>query len=548
MSDELPEIDKPRQHLKITEAELAPPPVSSARLPTPPPPTATPAPTNARPAPADAPAHSPTSGRSAADGGWTEATRLMCAAAYLDGTFAQDVVDEVIDEQHRAVHIPFGVDIEPVAKHCLAARRRKTTRDLLLFLDLIFALVALFASSGGLLFVAVLVAWAIVFVDMWRSTFSTVVKKLSVHAFSPQDAPPALDPRMTKRIEELAASQDGNTTVYSGFLPFVGAGYEMEGWSFVVDLCKAKAGMGADFKPSAVDPQEIYAAIRQAVEDLALPNLTVEDRLYVQGTDIRGDPALLPSPTGRPATNVDQAVLESMIGSSAQRIRHYQCIRVIDWRGELVVSLYLRFPIHSDHMFCEYNNFLLTPLKEQLHRADGLRMTIELRQALAILGRSAVATIGLWPRSPRLIFKPLTSGREARRKLKEAERNPLFDHGASHTALDRVRSTEYRRFFQRVDKEMYVKLLERMVLDTIIEVLSHHGIDTSLIDESRATIINNGVMTGGGSIHTENLAAGAGAGIINRVRGAMSATRGGTTPRQTVSAGGEKPRSGGGGG
>jgi hypothetical protein len=521
MADELHEIDKPSQRLTITEAELAP-------------------------APIDAAAGSRTPGPDGANEAWTEATRLMCAAAYLDATFAQDVVEEVVNEVHRAVQIPFGVDIEPVAKHCLAARRRKTTRDVLLFLDLIFAVVAL-SRSFLLLIIAVLVAWAIVLVDVWRSTFSTVVKKLSAYTFSPQDAPAVLDPTMTKRIEELAARRNGNTTIYSGFLPFVGAGYELEGWSFVVDLCKAKAGMGANFRPSAVDLVEIYAAIRQSVEDLALPGVTVEDHLYVQGTDIRGDPTLLPSPTARPASSVNEAILRSMIGSSAQRVRHYHCIRVIDWRGELVVSLYLRFPIHSDHMFCEYHSFLLPPLKEELHRADGLSTTIELSQILSIAGRSAGATVGLWLRSPRVIVKPFTRGRAAHRRRKDVEHNPLFDYGASHTALDRVRSTEYRRFFQRIDKEMYVKLLERLVLDTIIDVLSRHGVDTSLIDESRATIINNGVMTGGGAISAENVAVGAGAGIVNRVRGAVSGTRASTTPGRAISPSSGGTRSGGGG-
>ncbi len=284
-------------------------------------------------------------------------------------------------------------------------------------------------------------------------------------------------------------------------------------------------------------------AIKEAVEAMAIPNLTVEDRLYVHGTDIREEPMLLPNPIARPAVNVDDEVLQSMVGTSTQRIRHYQCIRVIDWRGELVTSLYLRFPIHSGRMFCEYNNFLLGPLKEEFHRADGMAVTIELREILSIMRRSAVATIGLWPRSPRVIFKPLTSTREASREQREVERNPLFDYGASRTALDHVRSTHYRRFFQRVDKEMYAKLLERLVFDKIIEVLSSHGVDTSLLDESRQTIINNGVMTGGGAITAGNIAAGTGAGIFNRVRGAMSATHG---SGESGGGGGENAGSGGG--
>jgi hypothetical protein len=518
--------NNPRQRIEITEADLVAAP-SAARSP-------------AVPPPAFAPSLAPTADASTAENDWTESTRLMCAAAYLDGTFAQDVVDEALREEHRAVQIPAGVDIVPVARHCLAALRQKTTRDALLCLDAVFAVVALFGlRSVALLLLSFLIAWAVVFWDMWMSTYYEVVKRLNARAFSPQDAPVPLDSRMSRRIEELAASQKGNTTVYSGFLPFVGAGFEVGGWSLVVDLRKGKPGLGS---PSAVDPGEVYTAVRKGIEALGIPNLSVEDRLYVQGTDIRYDPDLLPHPTGRPASTIETTVMQSMIGNSTQRIRHYQGVRVVDWRGELVVSLYLRFPIRSGRMFCEYNNFLLPPLKEELHRADALGTSLELRQVLSIFRRSGLATLGLWPRSPRVILKPLTRSREVSRKLKEVERNPLFDYGARHTALDRVRSTNYRRFFQRVDKEMYVKLLERLVLDKIIEVLSKHDIDTSSIDETRATIINNGVMTGGGSVTAQNLAVGSSAGIVNRVRGAMSAARGSGAP--SASGGGE-PSSGG---
>jgi hypothetical protein len=455
-----------------------------------------------------------------ADRNWTEATRLMCAAAYLDGTFAQDVVEEVLEEQHRAIQIPPGVDIVPVARHCLAARRQKTMRDVLLCLDLVFAVVALLVlRSLDLLLLSLLVAWAVVFWDMWMSTYYVVVKRLNPRVFSPQDAPSPLDPRMTRRIEELAAGQHGNLTVYSGFMPFVGAGFEVGGWSFVVDLRKGKTELASELLPTAIQPEELYAAIKQAIEAFAIPNLSVEDRLYVHGTDIRDDQHLLSHPTARPAASVDAALLREMIGDSMHRIRHYQCVRVLDWRGELVVSMYLRFPIRNGRMFCECSNFLLTPLKEELHRADALGANVELSQAFSILRRSAAATIGLWPRSPRVVFRPLTRSRDAGRKLRDAARDPLFDYGAPRTALDRVRSTGYRRYFQRVDKEMYVKLLERTVLDKVIDVLNRHGVDTGLLDESRATIINNGVMTGGGSLTAENLAVGANPSVLKRAVG-----------------------------
>ncbi len=71
--------------------------------------------------------------------GWTETTRLMCAAAYTEPTFAQEVVEELVEEDYRAVAVPPGVDPEPVVKHCLAAIRRKTVRDRILAANLVLA-------------------------------------------------------------------------------------------------------------------------------------------------------------------------------------------------------------------------------------------------------------------------------------------------------------------------------------------------------------------------------------------------------------------------
>jgi hypothetical protein len=69
-----------------------------------------------------------------------------------------------------------------------------------------------------------------------------------------------------------------------------------------------------------------------------------------------------------------------------------------------------------------------------------------------------------------------------------------------------------------LDKEMYVKLLDRTLLDAIVEFLAAHGIDTGELVERRETIINNGIMVPGGSVTAHDIAVGQNAGIFNRLR------------------------------
>ncbi|HEX3434182.1 MAG TPA: hypothetical protein VHT25_08995 [Solirubrobacteraceae bacterium] len=456
---------------------------------------------------------------------WTETTRLMCAAAYLDGTFAQDVVEEILHESHRAVQIPPAVDIAPVARHCVAARQQKILRDVLLAADLALAVVLLLATRSLLwLVVCFLAAWAVVLWDIWNATYHVVMKRLNALVFSPDSAPEPSDSVLSRRIEELSADQDGNVTVYSGFLPFAGAGLDQGGWSFVVDLRKGKGGPIGPSAAERLAPEELYAAVRGSLEALQMANLTISDRLFVSGADIRDDRILLPDPIQRPTPVVSTEVLNRYVSAATHHVRHYQCIRVVDWQGELVVSLYLRFAIRNGRLFCELSKFVLVPLKEELHRFDGLPGKMQLRHVMSMLRRSFVSALGLWLRSPKVVLRPLSRSRDRASSVKEVEQDPFFDYGARVTALDRVRSSHYRRYFQRLDKEMYVKMLERAALDTVVDILDNHGVDTAEIAERRSTIINNGIMMPGGSLQAGNVAVGTKASIGERVRAAAGAS------------------------
>jgi hypothetical protein len=514
MDNDLPEINSTRKRIEITEAELAHTPTQQPpRSPSMPPPSD---PHAWPPPPAMPPISTPHSHRDA-HSEVSETTRLMCAAAYLDGVFAQDVVDEVIHEEHRAVAIPPGVDIGAVAKHCVQACRQKLVRDVLLTSDLLLAVVLFVVErSLGWLLLGFLLAWAIVLWDIWSATYFVVVKRLNARSFSSEGPPPLPDANVARRIEELEQSQRGNLTVYSGFLPFSGAGHLAGGWSFVVDLRKPKRDvLGQVSALQNLTPVELYEGVRRAVGSLEMPNMELRDRLFVSGSDIREDSSLLPNQLRRPLWQVDERLVNHYIASPTHRVRHYQCIQIVDWRGELVVSLFLRFGIKNERLFCELSKFVLFPLKEELHRYDNFGGKIQLRHVVSMVSRSFFASFGLWLRSPKIIVKPLKSTRDRAYATRQVEQDPYFDYGAPETALDRVRSRNFRRYFQLLDREMYVKLLEKTALDTIVEILDQHNISTADLVESAATIISNSVIMPGGTIKAENIAMG-GSSIINR--------------------------------
>ena len=97
----------------------------------------------------------------------TEATRYLCAAAYLEQKFADRVVERVLRERHRAVAPSYGVDLHAVVRHCIAARRRKFVRALVLSIVLLVGgplFLWLGASPLGALLRVLVIGWGVVFV------------------------------------------------------------------------------------------------------------------------------------------------------------------------------------------------------------------------------------------------------------------------------------------------------------------------------------------------------------------------------------------------
>lgn len=507
MGEELPEVD-PRPRIRITQDDLAPTagPGVASRQPAPAMP--------GEPAPFGSALWNADTSAGTADGRPSETTRLMCAAAYMDGKFAEDVVDEIVYEHHRAVYIPTGVDGATVARHCLAALRQKLVRDGVLMAVLLLTIVLLFMKpSLGWLVLGYLLAWVVVLVDLWAATYYIVVKRLNRRDFPSQPLPEPSDPQVAHRIAELAYAQHGNLVAYSGFSPFSGAGEHRGGWSFLVDLTKGKQSMVGDMAvPSEPTTYELYNRVRGALEGLGIPNLQINDRLFVSGSDLREDRTLLPNPLAAPVPWVDEDTLSYFIATPTHRVRHYQCIEVTDWDGELVVSLFLRFWVGNERLFCELSNFVLFPLNDEFHRLDGLAGKIELRYVLSTALRYFFQTLGLWLRSPKIIFRPFRRSRERAATARLVEKDPFFDYGAPTTALDRARAPYHNRYFQRLDRERYDKTMERTVLDTIYAVLDEHDVDTGEFRERSAMIVNNSVIMNNSNINANggsNVAIGA---------------------------------------
>lgn len=481
------------------------------------------------PNPIPGPLHGPVAGESYKN---SETTRLLSAAAYLNRSFREEVVKFCLHNRHCALGSSFGLDMPTVVRHCRRAKKILGRQSFYLFpLALTAGILIpnsfpnptpaaigeiglLYLISFGICLYFETRARAIVTSSFMRGNFNP-------DAFLEGDATPVAD---------LEAAETGNAVIYSGFSPFVGSGEELGAWSFALDLRKraedpVKAGNERSIELSESELNEItlgalYSCVAKNIAELHLERVSVHDKLYVNGRDIRDDQRFLSDPLSKPHYRVTDQVMENaMLEQGEKHLRHYRCIRVVDWNGELVLSIFLRFTRLSHNLFVEASYFLLTPVAEHLRVVDTLSPHFRFGRFIKLAGVTAIKTpfLLIWSLFD-LLHRPIkriqrwSAGREEDRLIRE---NPSFDYGASFSFRQWASGYLYRRYFQRLDKEMYLKILEKNVLDSILTFLEEHNVDVSELKQRQMTILNQGVIVSGGTMTTHNTSVGAGAKVEN---------------------------------
>ena len=463
----------------------------------------------------------------------TEATRYLCAAAYLDGKFRESVISQLVEQKHNAIAVSYGIDPVALLKHCLAARRLDTIRTVLLTLCVLLTLIgfmAVTAPDDALVITSVtfLASWVIIAWHRWRTEFHIVRTQLSKGHFDRNHVPSLLNAEAQDACREVETAQNGNVMIYSGFSPFVGCGVNIGGWSFAVDVTKGKEEIGGYLQPKSFHVKDLYHEIGQTLRALNLPNCTLEDKVCISGLDIRDDEQFLPEVLDRPHTKIDSTAMAGYVANPSTTARHYQNFRLVDWSGELILNAFLRASQAAHSLFVEVTYCLLVPVDEQYRRVDSMNPAPTWRDWLRLLVVSGLKAIFIWPvwlhYFIQLVNRPIAKWFHHREMRKMVLENPAYDHGAVSSLREQASSSGlYRHYFQKLDKEMYMKILEGQILDTIIRFLADRNIDTSDLKETQTRIINSGIIvSGGGSVEANTLAVGRGSTAVTQDSAAKS--------------------------
>jgi hypothetical protein len=310
-------------------------------------------------------------------------------------------------------------------------------------------------------------------------------------------APSTLSTQRDDRLVQIGNSQYRKTVVYSPLLrsPFVGAGLSDAPWSFAVNLTQAANPSGDP--PARFTASELQAAIAQRIGQRAPtgegrfpsdppPESDISDRWFVDGVSQGegGGPGLPVTP------------------------RHFKCIQVRSWGGEVVRSVFLHTVIEMDTLYVEFSACLLPPILPAYHIVDPYPQPAPLEKKRALHAALAGAPWALLDAPANLASRfrnEMTDEERARRKGKVLV---LHDRGARLSVRELGAADEPDYYFQRLDAYKHLKIIELRVLDAIVDFLDQHHVNTRQFRAQRTQILQNSVFNFG-DVHNQVNAQGA---------------------------------------
>lgn len=216
----------------------------------------------------------------------------------------------------------------------------------------------------------------------------------------------------------------------------------------------------------------------------------------------------------RPRSHLSDEQMSELVGRRDRRVRHYKWLRIEQGGGEVILSWFLRCNRDDRNLFVEVNQALLTPVANDFRWIDGLT-PVTLGTHVAWLQGALIAgpVQAVW----QLVTSPFRALAAVARALgieeaairKQIARDPLFDFGVLEGLRTRVSGAQYTHYYQKVDRELGQKTVDRELFNALIDFLSEHNIDTSALQEGQSMILNNGIIVQQGNITAESLAVGA---------------------------------------
>ena len=308
------------------------------------------------------------------------------------------------------------------------------------------------------------------------------------------------------RIERLRTEQYRPiTTIFSGYRPYVGSGFEVRTWSFAQRLRRIGEGSEVPFaqepddnrRPSPIptppgEPPfrtlDLIEHIKQSVSSLAndvnpelrLPGLRIYDKAFVGGF--------------RAAKLVgvsDDASIYALLANPSDPDRHYITCEIVALNGEVVATVFVHAGIQAHALYLEFTSWAMPPTRLGFQIVD-LRRGRGLPAYLSAIGRAIARMPSEFGRAPAGIGVLLARPFYALRPSFDPARDQLRDVGArlslrelagqrAHQRQGTGRRSTGGQLFPGRDIVKYLQIIERRLLSTVMEYIEdldsrHHRI------------------------------------------------------------------------
>ena len=293
----------------------------------------------------------------------------------------------------------------------------------------------------------------------------------------------------------------------------MGAGTDLGGWSFAINVKRPKEQLGQTLEVESFKIDELYQEIEKGVISLSISNLQMNDWYYASGTDIRNDRVVLPDMVGRPKqflSNEDKENIDDF------RMRQYKQIYIQDWGNDLIFSIFLRCVFKGNNMFVEVARYLLPPIDDEYRLLPydtkaNWRSLFRIGASSIFLGTLYSLTSWLILLSKLFEYISESVGFGERKLRKAIKEDPNYNYGVNTSLREEVSGVRYTHYFQKLDREMYVKILDHEILETLTQFLDSKNIDISQLVDKQTSILNSGIIVQGGNVESESIAVGEGA-------------------------------------
>ncbi|BCJ46571.1 hypothetical protein GCM10010168_39060 [Actinoplanes ianthinogenes] len=377
-------------------------------------------------------------------------------------------------------------------------------------------LLALLALAG-----IVAVSWA-----FRRDDYRVVTTEFGAGA--PHQRHRLRDSLVEDRLAMIAAAQRGNVVVHHDD-PFLGCGAVEQGWSFSMTLRPRDPSGIRPEEPVAIDPVALNRRLKTAIEAMRadwldegqrVTGLSVRPYVVADGIRDENDP-VIDRETGMPYTMADDATVDAIVANPQGGLRQY--LRVVipvrgkairDERGEVIlnaqalgisVSAFVHVAVEGGMLYAEFLGTVLPPLRAECQVADTLRPAKAGSYALGGVLRGAPVDVIAGPyRLLRALSRVARLRWRMRASLNRAAEFRTHDYGARLSVRDLASAPEPESYLQKLDGIKYVKLVDRIVGEAIVDYLVENGVDplefrqaVNQITLQNSSLVQVGTIQGG---------------------------------------------------